>query len=226
MFRNGNATNTCKFLAISGDEAFDANATEFDSNAQFFNDCATCLGGTTPSSTGLTNKRVYQLCTDNSETLVVGTSNANYIFPDVIKYQELSYYNPQSSSDATIINVEDLLTYRDCTAANYVPPTIIDDRPSSIKVMRISLTSALTRTSACNTLYTYGLNVYYVGTFGDNTYLYSDPSLSTLYAPTTETGFRVNEDRNAFKIGYTGNSAGVRQGAVYNFGSCSNVDIY
>ena len=226
VFRNGNATNTCKFLAISGDEAFDANATEFDSNAQFFNDCATCLGGTTPSSTGLTNKRVYQLCTDNSETLVVGTSNATYIFPDVIKYQELSYHNPQSSSAATVINVEDLLTYRDCTAANYVPPTIIDDRPSGIKVMRISLTSASNSTAACNTLYAYGLNVYYVGTFGDNTYLYSDNSLSTLYAPTTETNFRINENRSYFRIGYTGNSAGVRPGAVYNFGSCSSVDIY
>ena len=227
VYRIGANTNTCRNLAISGDSAYNENATVFeDLVPTSFNDCATCLAGTTPSSTGLTNKRVYQLCTDNSVTLVVGTSSATYTFPDVIKYQELSYYNPQSSSDATVINVEDLLTYRDCDAANYVPPTITPDRPSNIKVMRISLTSALNRTSACNTLYTYGLNVYYVGTFGDNTYLYSDPSLSTLYAPTTETGFRVNEDRNAFKIGFTGNSAGVRPGAVYNFGSCSNVDIY
>lgn len=226
VFRVGNATNTCKSLAISGNEAYNEAAGEYPSNAQFFNDCATCLAGTTPSSTGLTNKRVYQLCTDTSTTLVVGTSSSTYIFPDVIKYQELSYFNPQSSSDATVINVEDLVTYRDCTAANYVPPTVTPDRPSNIKVMRISLTSALSRTSACNTLYTYDLNVYYVGVFGDNTYLYSDPSLSTLYAPTTETGFRVNEDRNAFKIGFTGNSAGVRPGAVYDFGSCSSVNIY
>ena len=226
VFRLGNATNTCKSLAISGNEAYNEAAEEFASNAEFFNDCPTCLGGTTPSSTGLTNKRLYELCTDTSQTLVVGTATTLYDFPEVIKFEGLSYFNPQPSSAATVVNVEDLVTYRDCASANYVPPTVTPDRPSSIKVMRISLTSSLNRTSACNTLYTYGLNVYYVGTFGDNTYLYSDPSLSTLYAPSTETGFRVNENRNSFKIGYTGGPSGIRPGAVYNFGSCSSVDIY
>ena len=227
VFRVGNATNTCKSLAISGNDAYNEAAGEYPSNAQFFNDCATCLGGTTPSSTGLTNKRVYQLCTDTSQTLVVGTGTSGYSFPDVIKFEGLSYFNPQASSDATVINVEDLVTYRDCTAANYVPPTVTPTRPSSIKVMRISLTSALNSTAACNTLNTYDVNVYYVGTFGDNTYLYSDPSLSTLYAPTTETNFRINENRNYFRIGYTGMStAGIRPGAVYDFGSCSSVNIY
>ena len=226
VFRLGNDTNTCKSLAISGNEAYNEAAGGFPSNAEFFNDCPTCLAGTTPSSTGLTNKRVYQLCTDTSQTLVVGTATTLYDFPEVIKFEGLSYFNPQPSSAATVVNVEDLVTYRDCAAANYVPPTVTPDRPSSIKVMRISLTSALDRTSACNTLNTYGLNVYYVGIFGDNTYLYSDPSLSTLYAPSTETGFRVNENRNSFKIGYTGGPSGIRPGAVYNFGSCSSVDIY
>ena len=227
VYRIGAATTTCRHKAVSGDDAYNENATVFeDLSATPFNDCATCLAGTVPSSTGLTTKRVYQLCTNNSVTLVVGTATSSYVFPEVIKYEGLSYHNPQASSTATIINVEDLVTYRDCTAANYVPPTVTPDRPSNIKVMRISLTSALNSTAACNTLYTYNLNVYYVGTFGDNTYLYSDNSLSTLYAPTTETNFRINENRSYFRIGYTGNSAGVRPGAVYNFGSCSSVDIY
>lgn len=227
VYRIGATTTTCRHKAISGDDAYNENATVFeDLFPTPFNDCATCLSGTVPSSTGLTTKKLYQLCTDNSVTLVVGTATSNYVFPEVIKYEGLSYHNPQTSSTATIINVEDLVTYRDCTAANYVPPTVTPDIPSGIKVMRISQTSTADAESACNTLYTYSLNVYYVGTFGDNTYLYLDNSLSLIYAPTTETNFRINENRSYFRIGYTGNSAGVRPGAVYNFGSCSQVNIY
>ena len=227
VFRIGSDSTTCKSLAISGTQAYNENATDYPANAEFFNDCATCLGSTSPSSSGLTNKRVYQLCTDTSQTLVVGTATSGYSFPDVIKFEGLSYFNPQASSDATVINVEDLVTYRDCDSANYVPPTVTPTRPSNIKVMRISASSASDATAACNTLNTYDVNVYYVGVFGDGTFLYSDPSLSTLYAPTSETNFRVNENRNYFRIAYTGMStSGIRPGAVYSFGSCSRVDVY
>jgi len=70
------------------------------------------------------------------------------------------------------------------------------------------------------------INGQYVGTFGDGTILYSDTSLSTLYAPTSETNFRINENRYSFKIGYSGNPAGVRPGIVYNYASCADVDVY
>lgn len=200
-----------------------------------FNDCATCIsGGSAPTSTTLTGRRVYKQCNDASQTIVFGhidnltTAQFQDQYPSVV-YNGICYEYSTTTSDTTTINIDDLTNFRDCASCDAFvnpPPPPVEERPSNIKVMRISSSSALNTTSACNTLFTYDLNVYYVGVFGDGTILYSDTALSTIYAPTSETGFRINEDRNAFKIGYSGNPSGVRSGVVYNFGACSGVNIY
>jgi len=200
-----------------------------------FNDCSTCTsGGSAPPSTTLTGRRVYKQCNDASQTIVFGhidnltTAQFQDQYPSVV-YNGICYEYSTTTSDTTTINIDDLTNFRDCASCDAFvnpPPPPTEERPSDIKVMRISSSSALNTSAACSTLFTYDLNVYYVGTFGDGTILYSDTALSTIYAPTSETGFRINEDRNAFKIGYSGNPSGVRSGIVYNFGACAGVDIY
>ena len=200
-----------------------------------FNDCSTCIGSSTaPPITGLPYKRTYKQCDDASQTIVFGhtdnlsASQWSELYPSVV-YNGICYEDSTTATDTTTINIDDLTNFRDCASCDAFvnpPPPPTEERPSDIKVMRISSSSALNTSSACSTLFTYDLNVYYVGTFGDGTILYSDTALSTIYAPTSETGFRINEDRNAFQIGYSGNPSGVRSGIVYNFGACAGVDIY
>lgn len=200
-----------------------------------FNECTTCIGSSSaPTITGLPYKRQYKQCDDASKTIVFGHSeNLDATewasrYPSVV-YNGICYEDSTTSSATTTINIDDLTNFRDCALCDAFvnpPPAPVVERPSNIKVMRISSSSSLTTTSACNTLFTYDVNVYYVGVFGDSTVLYSDTTLSTIYAPTSEIGFRINEDRNAFKIGYSGNPSGVRPGVVYNFGACAGVDIY
>ena len=242
VFRIGTNTQNCRSIIFKlhnneGDtSAYSPTATEFE--ALFptsFNDCATCIGGgSAPPSQTLAGKRTYKQCDDASQTIVFGhTDNLTAAqfqeqYPSVV-YNGVCYEDSTTASVTSTINIDDLVNFRDCASCDAFvnpPPPPSEDRPSNIKVMRISASSASDETTACNTLNTYDLNVYYVGIFGDNTYLYSDPSLSTLYAPTSETNFRVNENRNYFKIGYSGGPSGVRPGAVYNFGSCSGVDVY
>ena len=144
-------------------------------------------------------------------------------------YNGVCYQDHTTASTTSTINIDDLTNFRDCASCDAFvnpPPPPTEDRPSNIKIMRISSSSSLSATAACNVLFTYDVNVYYVGTFGDGTILYSDTSLSTLYAPTSETNFRINENRYSFKIGYSGNPAGVRPGIVYNYASCADVDVY
>ncbi len=200
-----------------------------------FNDCTTCIGGSSaPTITGLPYKRKYKQCDDASKTIVFGHSENLAAtewairYPSVV-YNGICYEDSTTSTDTTTINIDDLTNFRDCDSCDAFvnpPPAPVIERPSNIKVMRISSSSALNSTTACNTLFTYDVDVYYIGTFGDSTALYSDTALSTIYAPTSETNFRINENRNSFKIGYSGNPSGVRPGVVYNFGSCAGVDIY
>ena len=200
-----------------------------------FNECTTCIGGSSaPTITGLPYKRKYKQCDDASKTIVFGHSENLAAtewairYPSVV-YNGICYEDSTTSTDTTNINIDDLTNFRDCPSCDAFvnPPTApVVERPSNIKIMRISSSSSLNTISACNTLFTYDVNVYYIGTFGDNTVLYSDTALSTIYAPTSETNFRINENRNSFKIGYSGNPSGVRPGVVYNFGSCANVNIY
>ena len=200
-----------------------------------FNECTTCIGGSSaPTITGLPYKRKYKQCDDASKTIVFGHSENLAAtewairYPSVV-YNGICYEDSTTSTDTTNINIDDLTNFRDCPSCDAFvnPPSApVVERPSNIKIMRISSSSAISLETACNTLYTYDVNVYYIGTFGDNTVLYSDTALSTIYAPTSETNFRINENRNSFKIGYSGNPSGVRPGVVYNFGSCANVNIY
>ena len=200
-----------------------------------FNECTTCIGGSSaPTITGLPYKRKYKQCDDASKTIVFGHSENLAAtewairYPSVV-YNGICYEDSTTSTDTTNINIDDLTNFRTCDACDAFvnPPTApVVERPSNIKIMRISSSSSLNTIAACNTLFTYDVNVYYIGTFGDNTVLYSDTALSTIYAPTSETNFRINENRNSFKIGYSGNPSGVRPGVVYNFGSCANVNIY
>ena len=242
VFRIGANTQNCRSIIFKlhnnvGDtSAYSPDASVFeDLFPTSFNDCATCIGGgSAPPSATLAGKRTYKQCDDASQTIVFGhTDNLTAAqfqeqYPSVV-YNGVCYEDSTTASVTSTINIDDLVNFRDCASCDAFvnpPPPPAEDRPSNIKVMRISTSSASDETTACNTLNTYDLNVYYVGVFGDNTYLYSDPSLSTLYAPTSETNFRVNENRNYFKIGYSGGPSGVRPGAVYNFGSCSGVDVY
>ena len=89
-------------------------------------------------------------------------------------------------------------------------------------VIRITSTAFSTITNACSgTTSNFPTTLYYTGTLGDGTQLYSDSALTRVYAPASS-DFYLSEDAYYFKIG-TGTGNNLPRGEIYSFGQCGNI---
>ena len=240
VFRIGANTQTCRHIVYSlhnsiGDvNAYSPDALVFEDLAGTpFNDCVTCIGGSTaPSATPLAGKRTYEQCDDSSKTIVFGhTDNLTAAqfqaqYPTVA-YNGICYKESASASATSTINIDDLTVYSDCDACNAVvnPPTITPpSEPSDVKSIRISTNTDTSTTDACNEIDTFPQTVYYTGIFSDGVYLYSDNTLSTKYSTTTSNQFAKTETNIVFKIGRASSfSDPVAEGQVYDVEICGPV---
>ena len=125
-----------------------------------------------------------------------------------------------NTSTTTNRNINDLVTYTDCEACGYVPPAPEDPVTVETNVIRITSTAFSTITNACaGTTSSFPTTLYYTGTLGDGTQLYSDSALTRVYAPASS-DFYLSEESYYFKIGTgTGNP----RGEIYSFGQCGDI---
>ena len=240
VFRIGANTQTCRHIVYSlhnsiGDvNAYSPDALVFEDLAGTpFNDCVTCIGGSSaPSATPLAGKRTYEQCDDSSKTIVFGhTDNLTAAqfqaqYPTVA-YNGICYKESASASATSTINIDDLTVYSDCVACNAVvnpaaPPA--ESKPSDVKSIRISTDTDTSTTDACNEIDTFPQTVYYTGIFSDGVYLYSDNTLSTKYSTTTSNQFAKTETNIVFKIGRASSfSDPVAEGQVYDVEICGPI---
>jgi len=226
VFRTSANTLTCR-SKVNDDYFPEAN----DADGKFenypglveFNDCTTCLEGTTVTPDPLIDFRQYNNCDGNGGFVVIGSTtdlNATGSWPPVVKYSDVCYNDGGTTSTTSIINITDLVTYSDCTACGYIAPT--PEAPITVEtnVIRISSTSFTTITNACAGLTSnFPTTLYYTGFLGDGTQLYSRSDLTRVYAPAS-TNFYLSEDGYYFKIGTgTGNP----RGEIYSFGQCGDI---
>ena len=195
-----------------------------------FNDCTTCISGSTaPAVTGLAYRRTYKQCADASQTIVFGSTNNltaaqwSSLFPTV-EYNGICYEQSTTATATTVINIEDLVRYDNCTdcdtAVNPPPPPTIE-RPDAIKSIRISANVDSSSFDACNEINTFPNTVYYTGVFGDGVYLYSDGRLSNKYFAANSNQFHKTETNIVFKIGRASSySDPVPEGQVYDVEFC------
>ena len=226
VFRTSSNTLTCR-SKVNDDYQPEANEDDgkIENYAGYvpFNDCTTCLEGDTVTPDPLAYFRQYNNCDGNGGFVVIGSTtdlDATGHWPSVVKYSDVCYSDGGNTATTSIINITDLVTYTDCTACGYVAPT--PEAPITVEtnVIRISSTSFSTITNACSGLTSnFPTTLYYTGTLGDGTQLYSDSALTRVYAPASS-DFYLSEDGYYFKIG-TG--TGDPRGEIYSFGQCGNI---
>ena len=226
VFRTSGNTLTCR-SKVNDDYYPEANDAEqkFENYPGLveFNDCTTCLAGTTVTPDTLAYFRQYNNCDGGGSSVVIGSTTdlaATNSWASVIKYSGVCYSDGGTTSTTSIINITDLVTYTDCTACGYVAPTPDEPDVITTNVIRISSTAFSTTTSACSgSTSNFPTTLYYTGTLGDGTQLYSSSDLTRVYAPAS-TDFYLSEDGYYFKIGTgTGNP----RGEIYNFGQCGDI---
>ena len=195
-----------------------------------FNDCDTCIGGSTaPPVTGLPYRRRYEQCKNSQQTIVFGSVNNltadewSTLFPTV-EYNGVCYEESSSTSATTTINIEDLVRYDNCDtcdAAVNPPATPDEETPTEVKAIRISTSVRSDDTDACEEIDTFPQTVYYTGTFGDGVYLYSDAGLSNRYSTIYSNSFHKTETNIVFSIGRSSSfSDPVPEGQVYDVIFC------
>ena len=229
VFRTSSNTLTCR-SKVNDDYYPEAN----DADGKFenypglveFNDCTTCLSGTTVTPDTLSYFRKYNNCDGGGGFVVVGSTTdlaATNSWASVIKYSGVCYSDGGTTSTTSIINITDLVTYTDCTACGYVAPTPETPITVETNVIRISSTSFSTITNACaGTTSNFPTTLYYTGTLGDGTQLYSDSALTRVYAPAS-TDFYLSEDAYYFKMGTGPTGNNLPRGEIYSFGQCGNI---
>ncbi len=228
VFRTSSNTETCR-SKINDDYQPEANDQDrkFESYGAAlaeFNDCTTCLEGDTIIPDPIAYFRQYNNCDGNGGFVVIGSTtdlDATGHWPSVVKYSDVCYSDGGNTSTTSIINITDLVTYSDCAACGYVPPTPDEPDVITTNVIKISSTAFASITDACNniTQTSYPTTLYYTGFLGDSTQLYSDSALTRVYAPASS-NYYLSEGSYYFKIG-TG--TGTPRGEIYNFGQCGNI---
>ena len=226
VFRTSANTQTCR-SKVNDDYQPEANEADgkFENypGLATFNNCTDCLAGDTVTPDTLAYFRQYNNCDGGGGFVVVGSTtdlDATGHWASVIKYSGVCYSDGGNTSTTSIINITDLVTYTDCTACGYVAPTPDEPDVITTNVIRISSTAFSTITNACaGTTSNFPTTLYYTGTLGDGTQLYSSSDLTRVYAPAS-TDFYLSEDGYYFKIGTgTGNP----RGEIYSFGQCDNI---
>jgi hypothetical protein len=228
VFRTSSNTETCR-SKINDDYQPEANDQDrkFESYGAAlaeFNDCTTCLEGDTITPDPIAYFRQYNNCDGNGGFVVIGSTtdlDATGHWPAVVKYSNVCYSDGGNTATTSIINITDLVTYSDCTACGYVPPTPDEPDVITTNVIKISSTTFTSITNACDniTQTIYPTTLYYTGFLGDSTQLYSDSALTRVYAPASS-NYYLSEGSYYFKIG-TG--TGTPRGEIYNFGQCGNI---
>jgi hypothetical protein len=125
-----------------------------------------------------------------------------------------------NSGTSSSINIANLTHYVDCTQCEggTAPPTPTPTpTPPGTNKTKISSQIRSDETDLCEEVNVYDVGIYYSGTLGDGTYVYSDNGLTTIYQPQF-IAFVKSQDGYFFKIGDTGNI-----GEVSEFGSCADV---
>jgi len=226
VFRTSSNTLTCRSKV---NDDYSSTANEPDGQVenypgyQEFNDCTTCLEGDTVTPDPLAYFRQYNNCDGAGGYVIIGSTtdlDATGHWPSVVKYSDVCYSDGGNTATTSIINITDLVTYSDCTACGYVAPTPDDPVTIETNVIRITSTAFSTITNACDgTTSSFPTTLYYTGSLGDGTQLYSDSALTRVYAPASS-DFYLSEDAYYFKIGTgTGNP----RGEIYSFGQCGNI---
>jgi hypothetical protein len=226
VFRTSANTLTCRSKV---NDDYSSTANEDDGKIENypgyapFNNCTTCLEGDTVTPDPIAYFRQYNNCDGGGGFVVVGSTtdlDATGHWPAVVKYSDVCYSDGGNTATTSIINITDLVTYSDCTACGYVAPTPDEPDVITTNVIRISSTAFSTITSACSGLTSnFPTTLYYTGTLGDGTQLYSSSDLTRVYAPASS-DFYLSEDGYYFKIGTgTGNP----RGEIYTFGQCGNI---
>jgi len=126
-----------------------------------------------------------------------------------------------SAGTSSTINIQNLTWYTDCTQcqAGTAPPTPTPTpTPPGTNKTKITSVQTSDETDVCEEQTVYDVSIYYSGTLGDGTYVYSDNGLTTIYQPTAGTKFVKSQDAYYFRIGHTGNN-----GEVSEFGSCNDL---
>lgn len=226
VFRTSANTLTCR-SKVNDDYQPEANEDDgkFENypGLATFNNCTDCLEGTTVTPDTLAYFRQYNNCDGGGGYVIVGSTSdldATGHWASVIKYSGVCYSDGGNTATTSIINITDLVTYTDCTACGYVAPTPTPPTTIQTNVIRISSTAFSTITNACSGLTSnFPTTLYYTGTLGDGTQLYSSSDLTRVYAPAS-TDFYLSEDGYYFKIG-TGTTD--PRGEIYSFGQCNNI---
>lgn len=228
--RLGTNTETCRHLVYElhnnqGNIAAFSDSASIYEDLFFteFNDCTTCLEGDTITPDPLAYFRQYNNCDGNGGFIIAGSTtdlDATGHWPAVVEFGDICYNDGGNTSTTSNRNINDLVTYSDCTSCGYVPPAPEDPIGFETNVIRISSTTFTTITNACDsTISSFPTTLYYTGFLGDGTQLYSDSALTRVYAPASS-NFYKSEDSYYFKIGTgTGNP----RGEIYNFGQCGDI---
>ena len=237
VLRAGANTQTCRHRVYElhnniGDiRAYSSNASVLEDLFWTpFNDCDTCIGGSTPPPvTGLPYRRRYEQCDDSQQTIVFGSVNNltsaqwSTLFPTV-EYNGVCYEESGTTSSTTTINIEDLVRYDNCDTCDAAvnPPAPPDEEtPTDVKAIRISTSVRSDDNDACEEIDTFPQTVYYTGTFGDGVYLYSDAGLSNRYSTIYSNSFHKTETNIVFSIGRSSSfSDPVPEGQVYDVIFC------
>lgn len=239
VLRVGADTTKCRHKVFTlhnnvGDiKAYSPNALVFEDLFWTpFNDCETCIGGSTaPPVTGLPYRRRYEQCDDSNQTITFGSVNNltssqwSSLFPTV-EYNGVCYIESGSTSNTTTINIEDLVRYDNCDtcdAAVNPPAPVEEETPTEVKAIRISSIAKSDDNDACEEIDTFPQTVYYTGLFGDGVYLYSDSRLSNIYS-TIYSSYYKTETNIVFRIGRTSSySDPAPEGRVYDVIFCGPI---
>ena len=229
VFRTSANTQTCR-SKVNDDYQPEANEADgkFENypGLATFNNCTDCLAGDTVTPDTLAYFRQYNNCDGGGGYVIVGSTtdlDATGHWASVIKYSGVCYSDGGNTATTSIINITDLVTYTDCTACGYVAPTPDEPDVITTNVIRISSTAFSTITNACSgSTSNFPTTLYYTGTLGDGTQLYSSSDLTRVYAPAS-TDFYLSEDGYYFKMGTGPTGNNLPRGEVYSFGQCENI---
>ena len=229
VFRTSANTLTCRSKV---NDDYSSTANEDDGKIEnypgyaAFNNCTDCLEGDTVTPDTLAHFRQYNNCDGGGGYVIVGSVtdlDATGHWASVIKYSGVCYSDGGNTSTTSIINITDLVTYSDCTACGYVAPTPDEPDVITTNVIRITSTAFSTTTSACSgSTSNFPTTLYYTGTLGDGTQLYSSSDLTRVYAPAS-TDFYLSEDGYYFKMGTGPTGNNLPRGEIYSFGQCENI---
>lgn len=230
VIRQGTNTQTCRSIVYQLHNN-EGNILAFSDTAYVyedlfyseFNDCTTCLQGDTVTPDPLAYFRQYNNCDGAGGFIIAGSTtdlDATGHWPAVVEFADICYNDGGNTSTTTNRNINDLITYPDCATCGYTPPAPEEPEVPQTNVIRITSTAFTSITNACNSTTTsFPTTLYYTGSLGDGTQLYSDSALTRVYAPASSDYYK-SESSYYFKIG-TG--TGIARGEIYSFGQCGAI---